>query len=164
MQKKIVIITLIVSIALGGWLGHYFSAEEVIKRQLVSLALELGKEGQETPVQMALKLGKVKNMLAERCQVSIPERSYSESLERDLIIQYLIYHRSRYDSITVAFEDVVVAIPAKDQAEVQATVRLYRQQTRQQEDAPEVQQVELGLHKGENWLLQQVMMPEALVR
>jgi hypothetical protein len=164
MQKKIVIIALIAGIALGGWGAHYFSDKEVIKRQLVRLALELGKEGQETPVQMAVKLGKVKNMLAERCQVYIPERSYGESLERDLTIQYLLYHRSRYEVITVAFENVVVAIPAKDQAEVQATVRLYRRQARQQEGALEVQQVELGLHKGENWLLQQVAMPEALVK
>jgi hypothetical protein len=164
MAKKIFIVTLVLTIALGGWLAYYFSDKEVIKRQLTDLAVELGKKGQESPIQMALKMGKVKKMLAKSCLVTIPERGYSEVLEQDLIIHYLIYHRNLFALLTVAFEDVIVDIPVKGQATVQSTVRLRRQNTAQTESVEESHQVEIALVKGDKkWLFHKVTMPEGLV-
>ena len=165
MVKKLIIVALVLTISLGGWFAYYFSDKVVIKRQLVGLAVELGKEGQETPVQMALKMRQVMNMLPASCQVRIPELGYVELLEQDLIIRYLIYHRSRYALLTVAFEDVVIDIPTKGQAIVQTTVRLQRKKANQADVVEEAQQVELALNKGDKkWLLQAVTMPEALVQ
>ncbi len=164
MQKKIVIAALVLVIAVAGWLAYYFSDKEVIKRQLGGLAVELGKEGQETPLQMALKMGQVKNMLAASCQVTIPERRYAEALEQELIIRYLIFHRSRYASIAVTFADLVVDVPAKGEAVVQSTVRLSRQKANEAEASQEVEPVEIVLAQGaKKWLIQAVTMPEALV-
>jgi hypothetical protein len=164
MAKKILIVGLVLVIALGGWLAYYFSDKEVIKRQLAGIAVELGKEGQEPPLQMALKMGKVKNMLAKGCLVTIPERGYSEVLEQDVIIQYLIYHRNCFALLTVAFEDVIVDLPVKGQATVQSTVRLRRQHTGQAEPVEEKHPVTLALVKGDkNWLFHKVTLPEALV-
>jgi hypothetical protein len=165
MAKKILIVALVLVMALGGWLAYYFfSDKEVIKRQLTGLAVELGKEGQEPPIQMALKMRKIKNVLAKGCLVTIPERGYSEVLEQDLIIHYLIYHRNHFTLLTVAFEDVIVDIPAKGQATVQSTVRLRRQDTAQTETVEESHQVKIALVKGDKkWLFHKVTMPEALV-
>ncbi len=165
MVKKIIIVALILTIALGGWLAYYFSDKEVIKRHLGGLAVELGKDGQETPVQMALKMRHIKNMLTVRCQVTIPERGYGERLEQDLIIRYLIYHRSRYALLSVAFEDMVVDIPTKGQAMVQTMVRLQRKKTNQANAVEETHQVELALNRGDKkWLIEKITMPEALVQ
>ncbi|MCX5869520.1 MAG: hypothetical protein NTY00_02565 [Deltaproteobacteria bacterium] len=166
MAKKIliVIVALVLIIAMGGWLAYYFSDKEVIKRQLTGLAVELGKEGQESPIQMALKMGNVKKMLAKGCLVTIPEKGYSEVLEQDLIIQYLIYHRNRFALFTVAFEDVIVDIPVKGQATVQSRVRLRRQNTAQIESVEESHQVEIALIQSDKkWLFHKVTMPESLV-
>lgn len=150
---------------LGGWLTYYFSDREVIQRQLTGIAAALGRQGQETPIQMALKMREVKNMLAESCLVTIPERGYTEALEQDLVIHYLIYYRNRYSLLTVAFEDVIIDIPARGQAAVQSTVRLRLQNTAQTEPLEESHQLEFSLAKGEKkWLFHKVTMPEALVR
>ncbi|MDD3816256.1 MAG: hypothetical protein PHZ02_16615 [Desulfocapsaceae bacterium] len=164
MVKKIVIVALVLVIALGGWLAYYFSDKEVIKRQLTDLAVELAKEGQESPIQMALKMRQVKSMLGKSCLVTIPERTYHEALEQDLIIQYLIYHRNLYTLLDVGFEDVLINIPAKGQAEVQSTVRLRRQKTTQTDSLEERHRVEISLVKGEQkWLFDKVILPEALI-
>jgi hypothetical protein len=152
-------------VALGGWLTYYFSDKEVIKRQLTGIAMALGKEGQESPIQMALKMREVKNMLAESCLVTIPEREYTEAMEQDLIIHYLIYHRNRYAVLTVAFKDVSIDIPAKGQAVVQSTVLLRLQNTAQTSPAEENHQVKFSLVKGDKkWLFDTVTMPEAMVK
>ncbi len=165
MSKKILIVALVLVMALGGWLAYYFfSDKEVIKRQLTGLAVELGKEGQEPPIQMAMKMRKVKNMLADGCLVTIPERGYSELLEQDLIIHYLIYYRNRFALLTVAFEDVIVDIPLKGKATVLSTIRLRRQNTGQTEMVEESHQVKLALVKSDKeWLFQNVTIPEALI-
>lgn len=164
MAKKLLVCALVFVLALGGWLAYYFSDKQVIKRQFARLAVEIGKEGPETPVQIAMKMLKVKNMLAERCLMVIPKRRYSEALEQDLVIRYLIYHRNRYAFLTVTFEDVVVDIPAKGEAVVQTAVHLNRKMVNGEDAAQEVHQLEVALHKGDKkWLLQKVTMPEALV-
>jgi hypothetical protein len=165
MGKKIIIATLALTVVLGGCFAlYYFSDTEVIKRQLSGLAAEIGKEGQEPPMAMALKMRTAKNALAKSCLVVIPERGYSESLESDLIIQYLIYHRNRFALLAVAFENMTVAIPAKERAAVQTAVRLRHLKAGQTELAEEVYQVELALVKRDKkWLLDKVTLPEALV-
>ncbi|MFH2123934.1 MAG: hypothetical protein ABIJ50_10690 [Pseudomonadota bacterium] len=164
MGKKLPLITLVLTIILGCWLTFYFSDKEVIKRQLTDLAVELGKEGQEPPIQMAMKMRKVKNMLGESCLVTIPEKTYHEALEQDLMIHYLIYHRNRYTFLVIAFEDVIVNIPAKGQAEVQSTVRLRRRNTTQTDSIEELHKVEMSLVRGDKeWLFHKIILPEALI-
>ncbi len=166
MTKKYLIPILMLAVALGGCFAfYYFSDKEVIKRQLAGLAGEIGKKGQqEPPVVMALKMRNVKNVLATSCLVTIPERGYSEPLEPDLIIQYLIYHRTRFILFAVAFENMTVTIPAKERAAVQATVRIRHQKMGQTKPIEEVDQVELALVKRDKkWLLDKITLPEALV-
>lgn len=166
MAKKLIISALVVVIGLGGWLAWYFSDSQVIRRQLVTLAADLSKEGRETPVQMAFKLRNIMEMLGDSCEVHIPERRYRQALEQDLIIRYLIYHRSRYDQIEVTFSEVEVAIPTKGRASVRSTVQL--RHTLATPAGPEVENqaepVTLALVKGDKkWLFTTVTMPEALV-
>lgn len=164
MVKKTLVVILVLVIALGGWLLYYFSDKVVIKRQLSGLAVELGKEGQEAPIRMALKMHNIQNGLAKSCLVTIPERGYSEALEQDLIIRYLIYDRNRYVLLSVILADVIVDIPTKGQAVVQSTVLIRRQSSAQKEPVEESYQVELALIKSDKkWLLHKITMPEALV-
>jgi hypothetical protein len=167
MAKKLIIVAVVAVLALGGWLAWYYSDTQVIKRQLVALATDLSKEGRETPVQMALKLRNIMEMLGDSCEVHIPERRYRQALEQDLLIRYLIYHRSRYELIDVAFADVAVDLPATGQAVVQSTVQV-RRALATTPTRPEVETrqepVTLALVKGEKkWLFTTVTMPEALV-
>ncbi len=165
MRKKLIMLALIVVVALGGWLAYYFSDTEVIKRQLAELAVELSKEGKETPVQMALKLRTVKEMLAPSCQVTLADSDHVEELERDMIIQYLIYYRQRYVALRVHFAAVEVDIPAKGEATVQTEVHLYRTRTAGLDTPPEQHPVEIFLDQDEDmWLIQAVNMPDALTR
>lgn len=166
MANKILIPILMLAVALGGCFAlYYFADKEVIKRQLAGLALEIGKKEQhEPPMAMALKMRNVKNTLAKSCLVTIPERGYSESLEPDLIIQFLIYHRNRFNTLAVTFENMAIDIPAKDNAAVQTSVRIRYQNAGQAELADEVHQVELTLVKNDKkWRLDKVTMPVALV-
>ena len=164
MIHKLITSFLLVVTALGCWLAYYYSDKKVIERQFDGLAVELGKEGQETALQTALKIREITKILADSCLVRIPERSYEEPLEQDMIIRYLIYHRNRYAVITVAFEDLLIDIPASGEAMVQSTVRLKRKKANMTEAFEELSRVELALEKvNQKWLIQEVMLPEALM-
>lgn len=163
MTKKMTALLLVLCLALGGWLAFYFSEKQVIRRQLADLGRALSKEEAETPLQMAVKMGRVKDMVAARCQVLVPERDYDQVLEQDLIINYLLYYRRRYTVVRVAFADLDVAVPVKNEARVQAMVHLQRRQANQ-EMVAEVAPATLVLHKEEKeWLIKRVTMAEALV-
>ena len=165
MLKKFIPVVLLLAVVVTGWLAYYYSDKQVIKRQLVAAAGELNKEGQETAVQVALKMHNVQDILAQSCQVVIPDRNYDESVERDLIIRYLIYHRSLYTGIKVALEDLSVDIPVKKRALVQSTVFLQRMGTDQSAPVEERSRVELVLEKGEKkWLLNKITLPESLIK
>lgn len=165
MAKKLICLGLVVVLALGGWLAHYFSDKEVIKRQLTVLAVELSKEGKETPVQIGLKLGKVKKMLATSCRVTIADMDHVEDVERDLVIHYLIYYRQRYRAFTIALEDMAIDIPGKGAATVKTMVHLTRMKKAGGESRAEQHPVDLVMRKGEeNWLIHAVIMPDALIK
>lgn len=164
MIKKLIIVVLVLVIAVSGWLAYYYSDKKVIDRQLAGLAMELGKEGQETALQIAFKIREIKKVLAYSCLVHIPERSYEEPLEQDLIIRYLIYYRNRYTEITVAFEDLLIDISATGEAVVQSTVRFKRKKANMIDAVEELFRVELTLEKGDKkWLIQKVILPETLI-
>lgn len=165
MAKKLIGVALVLLLALGGWLAYYFSDQEVVRRQLAVLAGELSKEGKETPVQMAVKLRTIKEMLAESCQVTIADLDHVEELERDLVIHYLIYYRQRYVAIKITFAEVEINIPAKGVATVQAFVSLERVKKAGDERRAERYPVEIALKKGEdNWLINAVSIPDALTK
>jgi hypothetical protein len=167
MSKKTALIILILSsILLGSWLTYYFSDRQVIKRQLAALAMEISKEVEETPLQMALKMGRLKNRLLNPCQVVIPERNDIHSLEPDSILRYLMYYRQRYAQISITLEQVEINLTSGEEAMVQTTVHLLRQTTLAQTDAMvEIQPIELILIKHETvWQIKQVTIPESLTQ
>ena len=162
-MKNIIIIAVVLAIALGGWYVRYFSDKAVIKRKLTGVALNLNKEEAETAMQIALKMRNVQNILAPGCLVIVPEQKYEESLERDMIIRYLIYHRNLYNLITVSFEDMLIDIPTAGKAMVQTTVRILK--IADQPDPVEtLAQVEISMEKvDKEWLLQLIIVPEILL-
>ncbi len=163
-KKTALLILILTSILLGSWLTYYFSDKEVIKRQLNGLAAQLSKEGQETSIQMGLKMAQVKNRLHNPCQVVIPERKYMQPLEQDLIIRYLMYYRQRYAQITLTFENISINIQHKGQAMIRAEVHLLRRtQTNQDELLSEVYPLDFSLAKQDKiWEIMQVTLPEAI--
>jgi hypothetical protein len=164
MVNRLIIVALVLAVVLGSWFAYYYSDKEVIKRQLTGLAGKLEKEAGETPIQLALKMRAVKDQLVDRCRIVVPERSFDEALEQDLIIRYLMYRHTSYEVITVVFEELQVDIPARDEAAAQVTVRINMNKSDQQEAVEESGQVDLTLTKGEdNWLLHTVIVPENLV-
>jgi len=164
MPKKILLPAIVLTAALAGWLCYYFSDKMVIRRQFAELAIALSKEEQEQPIPMALKMGKVKAMLAPTCQAAVPEKGYAEELEQGMVLQYVIYYRSRYTRLTVQVDDLQITIPAKGQAVVHLMAHLQRYLPGQMEPPMESHPVELSLLKGdERWLIQKAVLPASLI-
>ncbi len=165
MANKSLVTILALVVVIAGWFAYdYFSDKEVIKRQLLGLAVAIGKEGQEPPVQLALKMGNIKNMVAKSCLVIVPERGYNETLEPDIIIQFLIYYRNRFNRLAVTLDDMIVDVSTKEKAGVQVAVSVKRLDSVQTETIKKDQLVELNLVKSDKkWLIQKVTLPEALL-
>ena len=165
MAKNILIAALGLVVVLGSWFAYvYFSDKEVIKRQLFGLAAEIGKDGQEPPVKMALKMGHIKNMADRRCMVIIPERGYEEALESDLIIQSIIYYRNRFALLAVSLDKMIILVSAKDNAEVQVTVTAQHQYSAQADPVKKVHKVGLTLIKSDKkWLIRKILIPAGLL-
>jgi hypothetical protein len=164
MSKKLLIPAIVAALVLAGWLCYYFSDKMVIRRQFVELAQDLAKAEQEQPIQMALKMGRVKTMLATTCQATVPEKGYAEELEQGLALQYLIYYRSRYSRLTVQLEELQITLPATGQAVVQVRARLQRHLPGQADSPMESHRVELTLLKGDQrWLIQKAILPVSLI-
>ena len=154
----------ILALVLISWLCWYFSATQVIKRQLVGLTWEVNKKSsQESTMETALKMREVKAALTESCRVTVPETHFNDVLERDSAIMYLMYYRDRYETISVSFERMNITFPAKTEAAVRANVLLKRQKG-QAAPAGVAAPALLTLKKESGgWRLTQVELDAALV-
>ncbi len=163
-NSKLFIAAVVIVTVIAGWLLHYFSDKEVIKRQFHALAQELSKEGEETPVMIALKMRPVKDFLAERCEVMVVERNYREVLEPGLAIRYLIMYRSRHATLLIRLDGLTIDIPTKGQARVSALVHLLAKQN-QADFFEETHRLEFVLRKiDKKWRLHRATLPGALVQ
>ncbi|MEN8189957.1 MAG: hypothetical protein ABFS19_08945 [Thermodesulfobacteriota bacterium] len=162
-MKKIVIIVLVVLMAaFSGWLYHYYSDSEVIKRQLHEASLALSRNGAEAPVKTGLKMRIIKSMLAPECFTVIAEKSFKQAVERDLIISYLLYYRNRYDPLSVTIENMTVEIAEDNRASVEASVRVERKAATT--ESGQIYMITLELEKVEKkWLVNGAELPAGLV-
>ncbi len=164
MSRKTSIIGLILIALMGTWLKYYFSDLMVIKRNLTKLAVAISKEEQETSMQMALKMKKVKHHLTNPCQVIIATRNTMVPLESDLIIRYLMYYRQRYTNITLTLDPIEVDIPQKDRATVHTTIHLRREGQTSQTTIQETEPLEFSMIKADKtWRIEQVIIPATIV-
>lgn len=164
MNRKLLIAGIVLLVGIGGWLMHYFSDREVIKRRFTAVAAEICKAGEETPVVIALKMKPVKEFLAPSCEVAVPERDYRETLEPGMIIRYLIMYRARQAALQVTIDGIDVDIPAKGQALVRTLVHVVANQG-EPDFFDEIHPVEFALRKQEKtWLVSKATLPDALVR
>ena len=163
MNKKSMIAIIVLLAGVTGWFLHYTSDKEVIKRTFSSIAVALGKEGEEAPIQLILKMRPVKDFIAPACEVIVPESNYHELLDPDLVIRYLIVYRSRQANLQVAIDKIVVDIPGKGSAEVRILVHMSANRN-QPDFFDEVHQVKFSLQKEKKkWRLHQATLPDALV-
>lgn len=163
MSKKIIAVG-IIAVAIAGFCFHYWSDKEVIKREMLSLATEISKTKDETPIPMALKMAAIKKRLTSPCTVIIPERHYTQPLEQDLVIRYLMYYRQQYQTIDLRFTDLVIDIPQKNNGLVHTTVHILRQaNTALEEVDEELHPMQFTLiKKDKKWRIQNVTVPQAL--
>jgi hypothetical protein len=149
-------------------LAWYYSDRQVIKRQLNELTWNISKEEQESTLDMALKMGEVKQMLAPSVQAIVSERNYSNSLPYDMIIRYLMYYRNQYETLAVSLTEPVIEFPEKGKATIAVTVGVQRTQAGKEPEQLN-EPVELLLEKntekerGRKWLLIQASVTAALV-
>jgi hypothetical protein len=165
MNKKFIIAAIVVLlVGVTAWLLHYFSDKQVIKRKFAAIAGSLSREGEETPLMIALKMKPVKDFISPACEVMVPDRNYHEILEPGLVTHYLILHRSRQANLRVAFDEIIVEIPSKGRGEVSALVHVTANYN-QPDFFDETHRVAFSLQKQEkDWLLNKAIMPDALVR
>ncbi len=163
MNKKSMIVVVVLLAGITGWLLHHTSDKEVIKRTFSSIAVALGKEAEESPIQLVLKMMPVKDFIAPACEVIVPESNYHEVLYPDLVIRYLIIYRSRQANLQVAIDKILVDIPGKGSAEVSILVHISANRN-QPDFFDEVYQVKFSLQKDKKkWRLHQATLPDALV-
>lgn len=165
MKNKKNLILLALALVLIGWLSWYFSDKQVVKRQLIELTLNLSKKKGESTMETALKMRGVKAVLADNCTVIIPESKQSESVENDMIIRYLMHYRDRYRTLSVNFEDMLIDIPVKGEAQVLSTVLLVKN-TSGKEPISVRAPVALTLkkQKDKDWLLHETVVPRVLLQ
>ena len=164
MNKKLIIAVVVLLAGGAAWFLYYFSDKQVIKRKFAAMAVSLSKEGEETPVMIALKMKPVKDFLAPACEVTVVERNYHEILEPGLVTHYLILYRSRQTNLRVALEEITVEIPSKGRGEVSALVHVTANYN-QPDFFDETHRVTFSLQKQEkNWLVHKATLPDALVR
>ncbi len=164
MKRKSIIAVVVVLLGIGGWLLCFFSDQQVIKRKFAAIAVSLSKDGEETPVMIALKMKPVKDFIAPACEVTVSGRTYREMLEPGLITHYLILYRSRQANLRVALEEISVEIPSKGRGEVSALVHVTANYN-QPDFFDEIHRAQFSLQKQEkNWLVHKVTLPDALVR
>jgi hypothetical protein len=164
MNKKLILAIILLLAVITAWLLYYFSDKQVVKRKFTAIAVSLSKEGEETPVVIALKMRPVKDFIAPACEVTVVERDYHEILEPGLITHYLILYRSRQASLRVALEEISVEIPSEGRGEVSALVHVIANYN-QPDFFDETHRVTFSLQKQEkNWLVRKATLPDALVR
>jgi hypothetical protein len=164
MNKKIILALIVLLAGVIGWALYYFSDQQVIRRKFTAIAVSLSKDGEETPVMIALKMKPVKDFIAPACEVTVPERDYHEILEPGLVTHYLILYRSRQANLHVALEEITVEIPSEGRAEVSALVHVTANYN-QPDFFDETHRVTFSLQKQEkNWLVRKATLPDALVR
>jgi len=113
MNRNFLAAFVLLILCLSGWFLYYFSDSQVIKRQFHAAAAGIGKEGEETPVMIALKMRPVKDVLAPLCEVTVPERNYRESLDPALVVRYLIIYRSSQSTLLLDIEEIEVDLTGK---------------------------------------------------
>ncbi len=164
MNKKIIIALIVLLAGVIGWILFYFSDQQVIKRKFTAIAVSLSKDGEETPVMIALKMRPVKDFIAPACEVTVPERNYHEVLEPGLVTHYLILYRSRQANLHVVLEEITVEIPSEGRGEVSGLVHVIANYN-QPDFFDETHRVTFSLQKQEkNWLVRKAILPDALVR
>lgn len=164
-QRVIISSVLIIStLFFCGWLLHYFSDEEVIKRQFLSITQGLTKEGEETHLKMAKALLPVKNFLSPICEVIVVKRQYQEPLEAGLVIHYIIVYRARYSSLQVSFDELTVDVLSKSHAEVTGLVHISGHH-KNLNFIDQTHRVEFALSKfKKKWRVHKAILPESLVQ
>jgi hypothetical protein len=164
MNKKLTIAVILLLAWAAAWFLYYFSDKQVIKRKFTAIAVSLSKDGEETPVVIALKMRPVKDFIATACEVTVPERNYHELLEPGLVTHYLILYRSRQANLRVALEKITVEIPSEGRGEVSALVHVIANYN-QPDFFDETHRVTFSLEKqAKNWLVRKATLPDALVR
>jgi hypothetical protein len=164
MDKKFIIAAIVLLTGGIAWPLYYFSDQQVIKRKFTAIAGSLSKEGEETPLTIALKMKPVKDFIAPACEVKVPERNYREILEPGLITHYLISYRSRQANLLLTLDEIIVEVPSKGRAEVSALVHVTANYN-QPDFFGETHRVAFSLQKAEKeWLLNKVVLPDGLVR
>uniref|UniRef100_UPI004056DA5F hypothetical protein n=1 Tax=Candidatus Electrothrix sp. TaxID=2170559 RepID=UPI004056DA5F len=167
MNKKYILFSIPVLMLIIG-LAWYYSDKQVIKRQLNELTLNISKQAKESTLDTALKMGDVKQMLAQNVQAIVSERNYSESQPYEMIIRYLMYYRNRYETLSVSLTDLVIEFPEKGKATASLIVDVQRTQAGNEPEHLN-EPVELLLKKntekkrGRKWLLVQASVTAPLV-
>ena len=164
MKRKFIVVAVVLLVGVAGWFLYYFSDQQVIKRKFIGIAGSLSKDGEETPVMIALKMRPVKDFIGPACEVTVPERNYREILEPGLVTRYLIMYRSRQANLRVTFDELHVEVPGEGRGEVSALVHVIANYN-QPDFFDEVHRVTFSVQKQEkDWLLHRATLPDALVR
>ncbi len=163
MQKKLILPLFILLVGGTGWYLHYFSDKEVIRRSFQDMTISLAKEGEETPIQVALKMRPVQDFMAPVCEVFIPENSYRETMDPGLAINYLIYYRARQITLQIIIDEISIKITDKTTATADILVHITANRS-QPQFFDEKHQTQFSLVKdNKKWRVRQATLPQALV-
>lgn len=162
-RKRIHWALLGLAILWGLWYA-FPTRERQVKRQLKSLAGWASKAKDEGALAMAQRAGEANRYFAASCTWKAEAYNVSGRFTPEEISRMALAARYRLEKISVRFYDVHVAFPAKDTADVDATVRI-QGRSRDGDTINETHEVEGVLKKTDGrWLLEDVTVVQVLER
>lgn len=137
------------------------SDEQLIKKQLTTLAEQVAKETGEPAMQTLTKAGKVADLFSDVSLLKIDNPVLEERLHRRDVMNKISMARNLFVRLTVKFYDINIIISSPHQADVVLTMRLVGQ--RHGEMYTDTQEVNfVFLKQGKTWLISEVHLVEIL--
>jgi len=138
------------------------SEEKRVKRQFRLLSEWVSKSTEENAFTMLKRMKDIGGLFETRCELKVPDQSFSGSYTREEISTYAGSARSQASQLDLKFYDLQVAFPEKEVAKVTLTARLTGRSTAG-ERMDETRELECLLRKIEKkWLFSQIEVIEVL--
>ena len=122
MKVKTILIGIVILVA-GIMAYFYFSPgeEAKIKAHFDRIAEIIGKKPDENPMSAMAKIGRLKDVFAEKCRVDAPVYNLAQEMTFDEIAAFMFRERARNAQITLKFHRFTIELPNEDEAVVDVT-------------------------------------------
>lgn len=124
MVKKYFFVAAVIVATVTGLFSLYESEEEKVKKVFYVISDSIEKKANENPIVGAGKVKKISEVLIDFCSVEIPSRSISRTISSQEISSYAYARRTRFETLSLDFYDIMVEFLDKTTVHATLTVVL----------------------------------------